>query len=114
MHSITVKLVFLVVLGAWLLACLRLYRLYRNAAWLAGSSVASCLFLLGATIAASFFVRGAFFLAPLWLGVSLLLLLHLRAARSAASKERQALATAAPGLNAPVTAYSVQKPGTYI
>lgn len=68
----------------WSLLCVLLYRSTRGAAWLAGSTVASCLFFLGATVAASILVHGALFLAPLWLGVVVLALLHLTAAQRAA------------------------------
>lgn len=114
MHSIIVKLLLCAAVGVWLLVCLWIYRLYRNAAWLAGSSVTSCLFLLGATVAASCFVHGAFFLAPLWLGIALLLLLHLRVAHRAAGKECLAISTEQPGINASVTSPSVREDETYI
>ena len=73
-----------IILGAgavvWLLACMLFYRIGRNAPWLAGSTVASCLFFLGVTVLASVLVRGARFLVPLWLGVLALAVLHLHAA----------------------------------
>lgn len=81
MNPITLKILLSVSVGVWLLICLLIYKSSRTAAWLAGSTVASCLFFLGATVATSFLVKRALFLAPLWLGVLVLLLLHLRAAR---------------------------------
>ena len=81
MNSITLKIILGVSVGVWLLICLLIYKSSRTAAWLAGSTVGSCLFFLGATVAASFLVKRALFLAPLWLGVLVLLLLHLVAAR---------------------------------
>lgn len=81
MNPITLKLILGVSVGVWLLICMLIYKSSRTAAWLAGSTVASCLFCLGATVAASFLVKRALFLAPLWLGVLVLLLLHLHAAR---------------------------------
>lgn len=81
MDPITLRIILGVGVVVWLLVCLLIYELSRTAAWLAGSTVASCLFFLGATVAASFLVKGAFFLAPLWMGVLVLSLLHLRAAQ---------------------------------
>jgi len=81
MDPMTVKVILGGSVVVWLLVCLLLYQSSRTAAWLAGSTVASCLFFLGATVAASFLVKRALFLAPLWLGVLVLLLLHLVAAR---------------------------------
>ena len=65
---------------AWLALCIFLYRLTRKAAWLAGSTVASCLCLLGAAVAASTLVKGALYLLPLWAGILLLSGAHLHAA----------------------------------
>jgi hypothetical protein len=81
MDSMTLKLILGSSVGVWLLICLLIYKSSRTAAWLAGSTVASCLFFLGATVAASFLVKRALGVAPLWLGVFVLLLLHLHAAR---------------------------------
>lgn len=62
-------------------ACLFIYRLSKDAAWLAGSTVASCLFLIGVTLSASFFVRGIFInLLAFFSCIVLLVLIHLRAA----------------------------------
>jgi hypothetical protein len=72
--------------GIWLLGCMLLYRLSRDAAWPAGSTVASCLFFLGATVLASILVPGALFLAPLWMGVLMLAVLHLLAAHRGSTR----------------------------
>jgi hypothetical protein len=64
----------------WLFVCIALYKSSRQAAWLASSTVASCLFFLGMTVAVSFIVSRALALAPLWLALLGLLVLHLRAA----------------------------------
>ena len=69
----------------WLLLCLLLYRVSRHAAWLAGTTVASCLFFLGVTVVASLQIARALFLLPLWLGVLVLAGLHLHAAQRAAT-----------------------------
>lgn len=69
----------------WLLACMLLYRIAKHAAWLAGSTVASCLFFLGITVLASVLVPEALSLLPLWLGVLLLAVCHLHAARHEAT-----------------------------
>ena len=69
----------------WLLLCLLLYRVSRHAAWLAGATVASCLFFLGVTVVASLQIARALFLLPLWLGILILAGLHLHAARRAAT-----------------------------
>ena len=79
MDTLTIILSFCVVV--WLFVCLAIYKSSRRAAWLAGSTVAACLFFLGATVAASFLVKGALALAPLWLGISVLSFLHLQIAR---------------------------------
>ncbi len=81
MDSIPLKIILGGSVVVWLLICLLIYKSSRTAAWLAGSTVASGLFFLGATVAASFLVKRAFLLGPLWLGVLVLLLLHLHAAR---------------------------------
>ena len=81
MHPMSLKIILGVSIVVWLLICLLIYEKFKSVAWLAGSTVASCLFFLGATVAASFLVNGALFLAPLWMGVLVLSLLHLRAAR---------------------------------
>ena len=86
MPSITLKIILGVSVVGWLFICLIIYQWLRTAAWLAASTVASCLFFLGATVAASFLVKHAFFLAPLWLGVLILLVFHLRAARRESSR----------------------------
>jgi hypothetical protein len=81
MHEWSLTVALGIGLSFWLLACALLYKRNRSAAWLAGSSVARCLFLLGAAAASSAFVRGTLVLAPLWVGVFTLAVLHLRAAR---------------------------------
>jgi hypothetical protein len=65
MDPITLKIILGMSVVVWLFICLIIYKSSRTAAWLAGSTVASCLFLLGATVAASFLVKRALFLAPL-------------------------------------------------
>ena len=84
MTPFTLYIILGVSVVVWSLACMSLYKATRGAAWLAGSTVASCLFFLGVTVAASLLVPGTFFLAPLWLGILVLTLLHLAAARRAA------------------------------
>jgi hypothetical protein len=81
MDPIVTKIIFSIGTGVWLCICILIYRRSRDAAWLAGSTVTSCLFFLGVTICASAFVQGALFLTPLWLGVFILSLLHLGVAR---------------------------------
>lgn len=80
----------LLALGAvvWLLACLLLYRGTRYAAWLAGSTVASCLGFLGLTGLASVLVPGALALLPLWLGIVVLTGWHLWAAAQRTAARR--------------------------
>jgi len=74
------KIIVVAAIVLWLFVCIVIYRFFRHAAWLAGSTAASCLFFLGATIATSFLVEGALFLAPLWLGIFILLGFHLHKA----------------------------------
>ena len=88
MSSLILKIVLSMSVGVWLFICLIIYKSSRSAAWLASSTVASCLFFLGATLAASFLVKQAFFLTPLWFAVLVLLLLHLRAARRESDRMR--------------------------
>lgn len=85
MDPITLKIIIGVSVVVWLFICLIIYQSSRTAAWLAGSTVASCLFFLGTTVAASLLVKRALFLAPLWLGVLFLSLLHIGAARHESS-----------------------------
>lgn len=61
----------------WLFFCMFLYTSSRNAAWLAGSTVPTCLFFLGVTAAASVLVPGTIYLLPLGAGVLILALVHL-------------------------------------
>jgi len=81
MGVLPLKIILMACATIWLLSCMLLYRGTRNAAWLAGATVASCLFFLGVTVLASMLVPGALFLAPLWLGVLVLSVLHLQAAQ---------------------------------
>jgi hypothetical protein len=81
--------------GLWFLVCVLIYRSSRDAAWLAGSTVAACLFFLGATVLASIPVNGALLLLPLWLGILMLSLLHLRAARQRTAAIRSGRAAGA-------------------
>jgi hypothetical protein len=76
----TVKIFLAASAATWLLVRILLHRVSRDAAWLAGSTVASCLFFLGATILVSVLVPGTLFLAPLGLGVFVLAVLHLHTA----------------------------------
>jgi hypothetical protein len=80
MDTVTLRLVLAACAVLWLLGCLGLYQRTRHVAWLAGSTVASCLGSLGLTVLASVLVSGALCLAPLWLGVLVLCGLHLWAA----------------------------------
>lgn len=77
MEPFTIKITLGFVVFLWLLLCLAIYRKFRGAAWLAASTAASCLFFLGATIAASVLVTGALFLLPLWIGIVVLIGIHL-------------------------------------
>lgn len=101
----------LLALGAvvWFLACLLLYRGTRYAAWLAGSTVASCLGFLGLTGLASVLVPGALALLPLWLGIVVLTGWHLWAAaqRTAA---RRTLASSGQVSPAPTAALPRRPP----
>jgi hypothetical protein len=81
MGVLPLKIILVACATIWLLICMLLYRGTRNAAWLAGTTVASCLFFLGVTVLASMLVPEALFLAPLWLGVLVLSVLHLQAAQ---------------------------------
>ncbi|PYP82491.1 MAG: hypothetical protein DMF61_26235 [Blastocatellia bacterium AA13] len=81
MKSLSAEIILGFVVCLWFLLCVLTYRRFRSAAWLAGSSSASCLFFLGATIATSYMVLHAFFLLPLWIGVGLLLAMHLFSAQ---------------------------------
>jgi peptidoglycan/LPS O-acetylase OafA/YrhL len=81
MHGWSLNVAFAIGLSFWLLACALLYKRNRAAAWLAGSSVARCLFLLGVAATSTAFVRGTLVLVPLWVGVFALAALHLHAAR---------------------------------
>jgi len=91
MNPMSLKIILGISVVVWLFICLLLYEKSKSAAWLAGSTVASCLFFLGTTVAASFLVKGSLFLAPLWTGVLSLSLLHLRAARRRVTYEGQHL-----------------------
>lgn len=82
----------------WLLACLLLYQVTRHAAWLAGSTVASCLGFLGLTMLASVLVSGALALLPLWLGIVVLTGWHLWTA-SQVTMARRALARSGQGFS---------------
>jgi len=77
MEIIHIKITVITVILIWLLACMFIYRSFRHASWLAGSTVSSCLFFLGVTVATSFLVNGALYLMPLWLGIIILLIAHL-------------------------------------
>jgi hypothetical protein len=81
MRSLMAEIVVAFVVVLWLLACVLVYRLNRPAAWLAGSTVAPCLFFLGTAVATGALVRGTAVLLPLGVGVVALCLLHLRAAQ---------------------------------
>ncbi len=80
MNSLTLKITLASLLVFWMAVCFQIYRAFKCSAWLAGPTVASCLFLLGATLIASVMIPSAFYLAPVWLFVFSLAALHLRAA----------------------------------
>jgi hypothetical protein len=67
--------------------CGWLYHVSRTAAWLAGATVAACVFCLGVTVAASFRVPGALALTPLWVGIGVLCGGHLYTAWRAAAHD---------------------------
>lgn len=92
MSGLALKLVLGAGVVLWFMVCVWIYRVFQGAAWLAGSTVASCLFFLGTTVGASLWVRKALFLLPLWLAIAVLLLLHLREAQRRADCERLAMA----------------------
>jgi hypothetical protein len=81
MDVTTVAIMIAATIALWLLVCLLLYRRFHRAAWLAGSSVASCLFFLGATAITSCMVAGTRYLLPLELAILVLAVAHLRAAQ---------------------------------
>lgn len=83
MNPLVLKIVIATVICVWLTACVFLYTLFKNAAWLAGSTVPSCLFFLGAAVAVSFLVNETVYLTPLWVGILILTVLHLHRARRA-------------------------------
>jgi len=87
MHSTTTYIVLGATIGLWGLLCVLLYRRFRRADWLAGSSVASCLFFLGATAATSFMVVGALYLVPIEGAVFVLALTHLYTASRAKEQD---------------------------
>ena len=81
MASILLKISIGTFIIIWFFVCLSVYKSTRKAAWLAGSTVASCLFFLGTTVAISLLVKQAFLLAPLWAAILILLRIHLKAAQ---------------------------------
>ncbi len=114
MHVITLKVILAASAVIWLLVCLLLYRVSRTAAWLAGSTVASCLFCLGATVLASVLVPGALTLAPLWLGVLVLTMLHLHAARREPTRMRTIPGGLAPWQTSQGLPSGEERPSAYI
>lgn len=90
MTPFTLTIILMFSILSWLLVCLFLYRKFSQAAWLAGSSVSSSSFFLGATLIAGIKVPISFLMTPLWLGVGILLFVHLNAAQRA---NRHTLAT---------------------
>lgn len=81
MEAFTLNIVLAAAVGTWLVVCVLIYKAFKDAAWLAAPTAASCLFLLGTTVAGSVLVREAFFLSPVWLAVFLLAAIHLYRAR---------------------------------
>jgi hypothetical protein len=68
--------VLLIVVVFWLPVCLSIYRALRSAKWLAGSSVATCAFLLGTTVACGVFAPRSILLFPIGLAVAILMAVH--------------------------------------
>lgn len=89
MNSTTMAILIVLVTATWLLTCTYLYRSWRSAAWLAGSTAAAALFFTGAAMACSVMVHGSHFLAPVWLGMVAVLLMHVRAALQNSRPERE-------------------------
>jgi len=96
LDMITAHTILGICTAIWMLICLLLYRCFRGADWLAGSTVASCLFFLGATVLAGSQVTGALLFTPLWLSILMLLSLHLHAARSSATERISGLEAILP------------------
>ena len=76
-----------IVVGLWLLVCVSIYRALRSAKWLAGSSVATCAFLLGTTIACGIFVPRSILLFPIGLALAILMAVHAWSAQTAVPDE---------------------------
>jgi preprotein translocase subunit SecG len=114
MNPMSLKIVLGVSIVVWLLICLLIYERSKSAVWLAGSTVASCLFFLGATVAASFLVKGTLFLAPLWMGVLILSLLHLRAAQRKTARGELLTASRRWQTSSPASQATGKSESTYI
>lgn len=87
----------------WALCCLHIYAKAKYAAWLAGSTVATCLFFLGTTVIVSFLVSGALLLIPLWLAVIILSVVHLSAAKDVEASVSSQLSSSTQAAFSPET-----------
>jgi hypothetical protein len=87
----TVMLALVVYLVLWIAASLAVYRRFRGAAWLAGSTACQCLLALGIVAGTGYFLPRLVVLAPLGAGIALLVGLHLRAAEHAATSPGEAI-----------------------
>ena len=117
MNAAAMTVVLVLVLVTWLLVCMVVYRNCRTAAWLAGATTSACLFFLGATIVASFNLPQAFYLLPLWVGILVLLILHLVPARRRSSSNTELTQTPEPPVHsrtADAAAQHIAGRSTYI
>ena len=94
MNSLTLKITLAGLAVFWMAVCFQIYRSFKGSAWLAGPTVASCLFLVGATLIASIMIPSAFYLAPVWLFVFSLAALHLHAANRKPEEDVEKLISA--------------------
>lgn len=66
----------------WMVLCwVAIYRRNRQVAWMAGATVTTCFILLGLTVMISLAAQEALLMMPVWIGLVVLGLIHLRAAR---------------------------------
>jgi len=70
--------------------CLLLYRAHRATPWLAGATVAGCLFFVCVSVGATYRARDAIGLLPMWCALVILAALHLGAARRENERARSA------------------------
>lgn len=89
MNELTFIIVYVISAVVWGIICRLLYQRMRNASWQAGWTVSCLLFLLGLTVGACFRVPETIFLAPLWMGLLALSILHVRAAEAHAEGMEQ-------------------------